>query len=75
MNGHPIIVTKFDRWAEQIRRVVKGTQVRGQNVVTEEVNHWNKGLGIWSMQPALEREHGQHAHLGRTASSATRSPD
>ena len=44
MNGHPVIVTKFDRWAEQLRGVVKGIEVRGHN----EVNHWNEGLGIWS---------------------------
>ena len=48
MNGHPVIVTKFDSWAEQLRGVVKGAEVRGHNGVTTEVNHWNKGLGIWS---------------------------
>ena len=32
MNGHLVIVTKFDRWAEQLRGVVKGIEVRGDAV-------------------------------------------
>ena len=48
MNGHPVIVTKFDRWAEQLRGLVKGVEVCGVTGVTTEVNHWNKGLSIWS---------------------------
>ena len=49
MKGHPVIVTKFDHWAEQpLGRVVKGIEVRASKGVTVEVNHWNKGLGIWS---------------------------
>ena len=50
MNGHPVIVTKFDRWAEQLRagwsRISMSTVTMVH--VTTEVNHWNKGLGIWS---------------------------
>ena len=48
MNGQPVIVTKFDCLAEQLRGVVKGIEIHSHNGVTTEVNHWNKGLSIWS---------------------------